>query len=195
MQSKTLTRYNHAQLCLQVWIALVLVLVLSGLIPLVTLVASIFVSQGFALFEVYVAVKGKTPSKVAASAIQVGARIGIAALLFVFLPLGPVWMLALLGAAWICADALRYLYYLRKVNYALAWARYHGFIVLYPLGMTLENMIIWRLMQHYLQAPLWTFLPFLALYVALALHMYRYMLRQRWRFLSSWGLDRNIQQK
>ncbi|MDF1821367.1 MAG: protein tyrosine phosphatase-like domain-containing protein [Alcanivoracaceae bacterium] len=179
-----MNRYNTVQLALQAVIAVVLVMAATDTVPFTALVIAIALSQALAVVEVAGAARGKTGSTLAASITQVGARIGIAALLFLFLPFGPHWMIALLGIAWAGADALRYLYYLNKANPALAWARYHGFIVLYPLGMTLENVIVWKVMQHFLEAPLWFFLPFLAIYAPLAVQMYRYMLGQRRRFLA-----------
>lgn len=181
-------RYNTIQLGLQALIGVVLIMAVADAVAFTALVVAVALSQGLAMIEVYGAAKGNTGSTLAVSASQVGARIGIAALLFLFLPLGPSWIVVLLGVAWAGADALRYLYYLHKADHALAWARYHGFIVLYPLGMTLENIIVWKVMQRYLEEPLGFFLPFLAIYLVVAVQMYRYMLRQRRRFLSRNGL-------
>lgn len=187
MQPKAITRYNLAQLILQGLIVLVLILSVAGSVKLIWLVLAIALSQILAVIEVISAAKGSTGSTLAASSIQVGARIAVSGLLFFFLPVGPHWIVMLLGVAWAGADTLRYLYYLQKTNRVWAWLRYSGFIVLYPMGMTLENMIVWRLMQHYLSEPLWFFLPFLSIYLVFALKMYRYMMGQRRRFSSREG--------
>ena len=184
MQPSAINRYNIAQLCLQGLIALVLILSVTGTVNVSALAIAIALSQGLAVVEVWSAARGNTGSTFAASLIQVGARIAVSVLLFFFLPLGPHWMMVLLGVAWVGADTLRYLYYLEKANRLLAWARYSGFIVLYPMGMALENMIVWRLMQHYFNEPLWFFLPFLSVYLVFAVQMYLYMMRQRRRFLA-----------
>lgn len=187
MQPRQLNRYNQVQLCLQGLITLVLISSVAGLVEVTWLVIAIALSQGTAAIEVYGAAKGTTGSTFAAGLIQVGARIAISFLLFLFLPVGPHWQIVLLGVAWVSADALRFLYYRDKANRLLAWARYNGFIVLYPMGVALENMIVWRVMQHYLDQPLWFFLPFLSIYLVFAVQMYLYMLRQRRRFLSREG--------
>ncbi|TYC63914.1 hypothetical protein FMN52_01425 [Marinobacter sp. BW6] len=187
MQPSQLNRYNLVQLCLQGSISLVLILSVTGTVNLTALVIAIALSQVLAVIEVWSAARGNTGSTFVASLIQVGARIAVSVLLFFFLPLGPQWMIVVLGVAWAGADTLRYLYYLQKATRVLAWARYSGFIVLYPIGMALENMIVWRLMQHYLNEPLWFFLPFLSVYLVFAVQMYLYMLRQRRRFLSCEG--------
>jgi len=187
MQPSAINCYNIVQLCLQGLISLILILSVTGTVSVAALVIAISLSQALAVIEVWSAARGNTGSKVAASLIQVVARIAISVLLFIFLPLGPQWMIVLLGVAWVGADTLRYLYYLEKANRLLAWARYSGFIVLYPMGMALENMIVWRLMQHYLNEPLWFFLPFLSIYLVFAVQMYLYMLSQRRRFMSREG--------
>jgi very-long-chain (3R)-3-hydroxyacyl-CoA dehydratase len=184
MKPNAINCYNIVQLCLQGLIALVLILSATGTVTVTTLVIVIALSQGLAVIEVWSAARGNTGSTFAASLIQVGARIAVSVLLFFFLPVGPQWMIVLLGVAWVGADTLRYLYYLEKANRLLAWARYSGFIVLYPMGMTLENMIVWRLMQHFLDQPLWFFVPFLSIYLVFAVKMYLHMLRQRLRFLT-----------
>ena len=175
MQPSAMNCYNIVQLCLQGLISLVLILSVTGTVNVSALVTAIGLSQGLAVIEVWSAARGNTGSTFVPSLIQVGARIAVSVLLFLFLPLGPQWMIVILGVAWVGADTLRYLYYLEKANPLLAWARYSGFIVLYPMGMAPENMIVWRLMQHYLNEPLWFFLPFLSIYLVFAVQMYLYM--------------------
>lgn len=55
--------------------------------------------------------------------------------------------------AWPLAETTRYLYYalnLMKLNlYIVTWARYTFFIVLYPLGVSGELLILYKLMQIY----------------------------------------------
>jgi len=53
--------------------------------------------------------------------------------------------------AWPIAETTRYIYYalnLMKLNlYVVTWARYTFFIVLYPLGVSGELLILYKLMQ------------------------------------------------
>lgn len=181
----SLENYNKVQLLLQIYIAILILIVSFGGLPLGWVVASIFASQALAMTEVYHAVKGTSPSNPVTSFIQVAARIGVSLVLFAFIQTGlQAWVVAVLGFAWALADAVRCLFYLNKNNHRFAWARYNFFIVLYPLGMTLENLVIWKVLQHYLESPLMVFIPFFVIYVLLAIKMYRHMLIQRRRFIS-----------
>lgn len=181
----SLENYNKVQLFLQVSIGVSILAASAGRLPIDWVIASIFVSQAIAMTEVYHAVKGTSPSNPVTSFIQVAARIAVSLILFWFIQAAQqTWIVAVLGFVWALADAVRCLFYLNKNDHRFAWARYNFFIVLYPLGMTLENLVIWKVLQYYLESPLMVFIPFFVIYVLLAIKMYRHMLAQRCRFLS-----------
>lgn len=177
--------YNGLQILLQIVILLAILFAQLGLIPFLCVVFAITCAQVVAVYEIINAVLARTSSRPLTTLMQVGARIGIALALFASLNLEPVWIISLLGASWAIADLVRYLYYLKKDVFAFAWARYQLFIVLYPLGMTLENIVVYKLIAAAASEPLVYFIPFVSVYAVLAAVMYQHMLKQRKRFLGS----------
>lgn len=177
------SRYNFIQLGLQAFILLGGLTVASGHLSAIQLIYVVALSQLGAITEVLSAIKRGIGSQVAASFAQVGARLAVTLALFVFMSVGPIWIAVLLAMVWALADGIRYFYYIRKVNKLLAWLRYNSFIVLYPAGMTLENIIVWKILQRYSESPGWLFTAFLACYSIPAIKIYMYMLRQRKKHL------------
>ena len=174
-----LIRYNALQLLLQIFICCMILFAHLDIISFFWVVMSILSSQVVAILEIYNAIKGKTHSKPLTSFIQVSARIGVSLSLFFYFSEHPIWIMSLLGVSWACSDIVRCAYYLKKESFTFAWARYNFFIVLYPLGMSLENAIVWKLLQSNAPQPLLIFLPFLTAYIFVAVKMYRHMLWQR----------------
>ena len=177
------SQYNLFQLCLQVSILLVGLTVALGHLSAIQLIYVVALSQFGAITEVLSAIKRGISSQVAASVAQVSARLAVTFALFVFMSIGPIWIAVFLAMVWAVADGIRYLYYIRKASKVLAWLRYNSFIVLYPLGMSLENIIVWKILLRYSESPVWLFLAFLACYSIPAIKIYMYMLRQRKKHL------------
>lgn len=107
--------------------------------------------------------------------------------------------------AWPIAETTRYIYYalnLMKLNlYIVTWARYTFFIVLYPLGVSGELLILYKLMQVLKKSGQYDYtmpnainmsfdssvviITFMLTYVPFFPQLYLYMLGQRKKFLGS----------
>ena len=89
---------------------------------------------------------------------------------------------SVLVSAWSVAEIIRYAFYCFKeldyIPYPLTWVRYTGFIVLYPIGVSMEVITIYlvTLQKHWFNPILYAIM---ASYVPGLFVLYTYMLRQR----------------
>lgn len=100
--------------------------------------------------------KGKRWITLLPAALQNGARMIFTALLLLAKQQGIVWKLegkidaaSLLLTIWSLAEISRFLYYISRSR-ATKWLRYNAFIVLYPTGVILESIWMYRL---FIQLP------------------------------------------
>eukprot|EP00834_Sanchytrium_tribonematis_P002438 NODE_75_length_23955_cov_0.435069.p15 type:complete len:203 gc:universal NODE_75_length_23955_cov_0.435069:21670-21062(-) len=95
------------------------------------------------------------------------------------------WSFAVLTSAWSIAEIIRYSFYCLKdfgVPYSLKWLRYSGFIVLYPIGVSMEivSLYLVTLENEETKIPIYSII---ALYVPGLYVLYSYMLKQRKKVL------------
>ncbi|XP_065836202.1 uncharacterized protein [Oscarella lobularis] len=162
--------------------------------------------QGMAFLEIVHPLLGFVRTGVSTTIVQVFARNVLLFLLVNPLPqLHSHWTTAWLYIAWSAAEFLRYPYYalacIKKRNWLITWLRYSGWIILYPTGFFLEAWVGFSATPYLQETGLysWT-LPnplnisynaawvnqFYPVFVAIgAVKMYRHMLRQRRKQLSS----------
>ncbi|KNC46125.1 protein tyrosine phosphatase [Thecamonas trahens ATCC 50062] len=150
------------------------------------------VAQTMALLEVVHSLIGFVRSPVVTTAMQVASRI---VLLWGYTNAFPAaqkhWSLWLMVGSWSLVEVPRYAFYavnlylpMNKVPYALFWARYSLFMILYPTGISGELIQVWSTLKTTKADPTlvpvyYISLALLALYVPGGPIMFGHMQKQR----------------
>eukprot|EP00918_Siedleckia_nematoides_P072705 GHVU01158676.1.p1 GENE.GHVU01158676.1~~GHVU01158676.1.p1 ORF type:complete len:227 (-),score=4.91 GHVU01158676.1:418-1098(-) len=163
----------------------------------------VMIAQTLAIMEVVHAALGLVRSPPAVTALQVFSRLQIVWVIWYGIPATrDVVYLLVTVVAWTVIELIRYLFYAADIvgqcPFILKWARYTGFIVLYPMGIYGEVRSMVHAMPYmladarYLAFPspmpnaynfevnvYYLYVFALLLYVPGSIHLYRYMLSQR----------------
>lgn len=84
----------------------------------------------------------------------------------------------IMSLSWFVSDGVRYLFYLTKSKYATA-LRYNMFIVLYPLGASLEVLLMGYVARQYTGLIRYILVVIAAFYVPGFIFLFGHMLKQR----------------
>lgn len=155
--------------------------------------------QNAAFIEIFNVATGLVKSNLAVTTQQVLSRVSIVAVIAFIPETSGSSGLPLALTAWCFAEITRYAYYgfniIGLIPYAIIWARYTFFYVLYPVGVSGELLIYWTSLGYIgrtnmwsIQMPnrlnisfsLWTVIAFIMLiYIPLFPQMYMHMVYQR----------------
>lgn len=145
-----------------------------------------------ALLEVAHAATGLVKSPLLSLLLQLFARLAIVGISY-FVPqssgnFSPSY--AVLTIAWSMTEIVRYCFYAWKqtgnVPYGLLWLRYLTFILLYPMGLLSEPVVVYKTLGYVSDFYYWFLVSSMLLYVPGFFKLYKYMWRQRSRYLSEW---------
>eukprot|EP00866_Antonospora_locustae_P001542 jgi/Antlo1/1542/1303 len=136
-------------------------------------------SQTFFIVEIFNILVGASRSTYSPTLIQVMSRLYVVWVIAYMHSLQNV-MLTVMLVCWNISDLIRYMFYLSHAGW-LKKLRYNAFIVLYPLGISLEIYMINCAYMMYDDKRSWIFGATMLLYFPLFPYLYYHMIKQRRR--------------